>query len=391
MRQLYGYNDIYVMPDDLRAFAWSAPMRDLAAKVGLSDVGLKKLLHSLGVPTPPQGHWNRVLAGKPVTTYPKAPPRRPGEIGRIRIDARFAEVIESAGALPSSGPFASKFVPEDLDELREYELKALGRVGVPKSLDGAHRGLRDLLNRESRQREKAVKSGWAWDGPVFDNPVGRRRLRILNGIFFALSKRGHTGEAYERDAEIHARAIVGHTSVGLSADVVGKHRTVQQRGYLRPAPDLPASTPLRVRIEPTFDGKNEQEWHDDNNGKLESKIAPIVAAIIAAGEASFRRRLREAEQRAEQARMDAEKRRREKLDALNQQRVADLHRSGELLRHAQDIRSLVANVRAAMSGGDNVTADDLVAWEAWALGEADKIDPILSGQFRTHLRPMSLD
>jgi len=37
-------NDFMVSPDDLIAFAWSAPMRELAAKVGLSDVGLRKLL-----------------------------------------------------------------------------------------------------------------------------------------------------------------------------------------------------------------------------------------------------------------------------------------------------------------------------------------------------------
>lgn len=40
---------------------------------GLSDVGLKKLLKSHGVVTPPQGHWNRVHAGKPVPKCPKLP------------------------------------------------------------------------------------------------------------------------------------------------------------------------------------------------------------------------------------------------------------------------------------------------------------------------------
>jgi hypothetical protein len=39
----YG-SDIYVSRDALIAFAWSAPMRDLAAKVGFSDVERKKLL-----------------------------------------------------------------------------------------------------------------------------------------------------------------------------------------------------------------------------------------------------------------------------------------------------------------------------------------------------------
>ncbi len=58
--------DFIVTPDQLWDFAWSAPMRDLAAQVGLSDVGLKKLLRSHGISSPPQGYWNKLRAGKPV-------------------------------------------------------------------------------------------------------------------------------------------------------------------------------------------------------------------------------------------------------------------------------------------------------------------------------------
>lgn len=227
MRNAYGWNDILVMPDDLLEFAWSAPMRDLAAKLDISDVGLKKLLTSYGIPTPPQGYWNKVHAGKPVPSVPKAPPRRPGESGRLRLDRRFETVLTPVAPLSSSGPFASAAVPEDLQELRAAELQAIGRVTVPKSLDEAHRGLRDILVSEDRRRAKVAKSGWHWDAPHFDNPLAKRRLRILNGIFQALSKRGHSGSARERDGEIHASATVGHTYVGIDIGVHGKHRTVR--------------------------------------------------------------------------------------------------------------------------------------------------------------------
>lgn len=153
MSRLYGWNDILVAPDELRSWAWSAPMRDLAAKVGMSDVGLKKLLTSYGVAAPPQGYWNKVHAGKPVPRVPAAPPRRPGEMGRVRIDARFADVLTSIGPLPSSGPFASRDVPEDLEALRANELKAIGRVGVPRTLDRPHRSLIPLLKKEERRSE----------------------------------------------------------------------------------------------------------------------------------------------------------------------------------------------------------------------------------------------
>lgn len=137
MSGVYGWKELLVLPDDLIAFAWSAPMRDLAAKIGLSDVGLKKMLRSHGVITPPQGYWNKIHAGKPVSKRPKAAARRPGETGRIRLDQRFASVVASTAPLPSSGPFATPAVPEDPDELYAQELKAIGRVAVPRKLERA--------------------------------------------------------------------------------------------------------------------------------------------------------------------------------------------------------------------------------------------------------------
>jgi hypothetical protein len=50
-------------------------MRTVAADLGLSDVGPKKAAEKAGIPTPPQGHWNRVAAGKTVDPKPVIPPR----------------------------------------------------------------------------------------------------------------------------------------------------------------------------------------------------------------------------------------------------------------------------------------------------------------------------
>ncbi|MBL8880692.1 MAG: hypothetical protein JNG88_16385 [Phycisphaerales bacterium] len=43
---------------------WETPMRHLAIKYGLSDVGLAKLLIRLNVPRPPVGYWAKRSAGK---------------------------------------------------------------------------------------------------------------------------------------------------------------------------------------------------------------------------------------------------------------------------------------------------------------------------------------
>lgn len=379
-------SDILVLHDDLIAFAWSAPMRDLAAKLDLSDVGLKKILARCGVAPPPQGYWNKVRFGKAVPTRPKAPPRRPGEIGRLRVDARFAKVLTPASPLPSGGPFASVLVPENLDELYAQELKAIGKASVPRTLDRPHSGLVQLLKKEQSRREKAAKSDWAWNQPKFDTPLGRRRLKLLNAIFLTLGKRGHQGDAYEHDDEIHARAIIGDTYLGLDLAIAGKHRTVRQHGYQRPAPDLPAATPLALRLVPGFDRNATVAWQDDGDDTLEAMIAEIAAGIIVAGEKKFRQSLRDAEERAKQEQIEQEHRRQERLEQLNQQRLENLRMSGELLRQAQDIRMLVERVGQAIGdGAAEIDPSALEAWRQWALAEADRIDPVRSGHILTHL------
>ena len=214
----------------------------------------------------------------------------------------------------------------------------------------------------------------------------------MNAILLALAKRGHSGTVEERDGELEARAVVGDQYLGLHVGILGKHRTIRSSGYDRPAPDLPATTPLVVKVDSTFEGKGVQSWQDDSDGKVESKIASVAAAIIVAGEAKFRRSLSEAEERDRQMRAERERKRLEKLTELNGQRLADLHRSGELLRQAQEIRALVELVRGAMMAREPaIERDVLAAWERWALAEADRLDPVRSGQVMAHLREPTLD
>jgi len=121
----------------------------------------------------------------------------------------------------------------------------------------------------------------------------------------------------EQGPNLLVRAAIGDTYVGLDIGIVGNHRTVRQQGYLRAAPDLPASTPLALRIDPGFDRKNTVSCQDDGDTKLESKIAEIAAVIIVEGEKKFRLGLREAEGRAERERIEKEKQRQERLVQLN--------------------------------------------------------------------------
>lgn len=210
----------------------------------------------------------------------------------------------------------------------------------------------------------------------------------LNAIFMALSKQGHSGSACEREGQIEATAVVGDTRVGLSFNITGQHRTIRENGRDRPAPDLPASTPLALIIDTDADAKVRAKWEDAKDGTIEAKLAEIVASIIAAGEANFRRGLKRAEEWAEQTRRWQDQRRREAIEKRNAERLQHLRDSGYLLRQARDLRTLIARVRdAATVGSVAVDPERLAEWERWANAEADRLDPVLSGQIMTHLAP----
>jgi hypothetical protein len=50
---------------ELYDLVWSKPLRDVAADLGISDVGIAKVCERHRVPRPEQGYWNKMHAGKP--------------------------------------------------------------------------------------------------------------------------------------------------------------------------------------------------------------------------------------------------------------------------------------------------------------------------------------
>jgi hypothetical protein len=245
----------------------------------------------------------------------------------------------------------------------------------------------DLPRKEDKTREKSAQRGWG--EPFFNSPVAKRQLKIVNALLLALSNRGHGGFAYEHDGFIEVTVSIGDTRMGINIRVVGKDSRRQNWQPL--AAGMPLSTPIKLSVWPQFDGRTTKSWQDDKDGQLEERIVSIAAWIIVEGEAKFRNSLREAEERQKQKRIEADRQRQQRREDLNKERLQNLLTSGDLLRQAEDIRSLVVRVRAAIAQGKDVDADQIRSWEEWALGEADKLDPVLSGQFMSHLVEPSLD
>lgn len=81
-----------------------------------------------------------------------------------------------------------------------------------------------------------------------------------------------------------------------------------------------------------------------------------------------------------------EERRQEALAKRNKERLESLHRSAGMLRQAEDLRALIASVSSAIETGHrNLDAIAFAEWKRWAAAEADRLDPVISGQVDEHL------
>lgn len=83
------------------------------------------------------------------------------------------------------------------------------------------------------------------------------------------------------------------------------------------------------------------------------------------------------------ARAEAVRKEKERQERLERERVDRLLGEAASLARAQEIRRYVGEVREANAAStDPMPVDEIEAWAAWALQQADRIDPVRSGAFR---------
>lgn len=75
----------YLTREDLYRLVWTAPVTEIAARMGVSDVALSKACRRAQIPVPNRGYWAKAEAGQPIGQAP-LPPAQPGlpELVRIR-------------------------------------------------------------------------------------------------------------------------------------------------------------------------------------------------------------------------------------------------------------------------------------------------------------------
>lgn len=333
-------------------------MRDLAKLVGVSDVALSKSLRAGKIPLPPQGYWNKLAAGHRV----KKPTLAPPDLG-TPLAVWVSGTLGTARLLFEGEPGHDQ-VEEDVDAMTARFEKRIGRMRLPAS---EHSEVTRIKVRTARRNSRW--EGTSLAGHMRQELVGavnERRLRLANSLLHASESFGEGGHLdYEHD-KLAPSLRFGGFAVTLSIDATRDRE------------------PITITAE-TGQQRSRLVWRDDEKGKLESKLREIVVAAARQGVVSWqahredvRRWEEQARQEATAAKLEADRLETIRIDREREEkreaRTKALLQASTDMHKAEHIREFVSAVRQRT--GQTADIDD---WSAWALEEADRIDPLKNG------------
>lgn len=377
--------------EELYELVWAEPVRVIAERIGMSDVALAKTCRKHGVPLPPRGHWAKVAAGKRTHRIPLSS----RGLGMPQI-VRFGGNRRDRYCTPANLVEMEISPPPEFDEpvgdIVARVTKVVGKVAIPRDFGKAHRGIRRLLDEDAERKREYESLSYRsfYSAPFFDSGFERRRLRIINALMVALERNGAKATIRGKDPDGFS-VSVGEQVVDLSIDHPGIARSGWHPSSRTP---LPASHKLRAGIGRYHNFQDIRTvWEDDGDTRIESFVGEIVVNTIVAAELQYRAQetghhewlIKRKAQMIEQARIrkeEAERRELERLRQLEQARIDRLLGEAADFRRANDIRAYVHSVQQALrNGSPEHSADELAEWSRWALAQADRIDPVLSGRF----------
>jgi hypothetical protein len=367
--------------EQLYELVWSEPMQKIAAQVGISDVAIAKNCRKTGIPVPERGYWNKLQAGQEVTKAELAP-RDLGTINHIEMSGTLTPELR---ARIRDEPGAENENAESIEQLAQRFRKRIGKVSVPRGFANCHPAIAALLRKDEKIRQKHAELPYYWRDPEFETPFERRRLRILNGLFLAITADAGGGGWIRGDKTSEIAITIGSTHVMIVLERIG-----HQRGRKAPVP-ADTEDKLRLRIDHHWPVASDvvMHWDDREGTPLEDQMTDIIVGMAVAGE-HFRRewiaqqrerdrqRREEEERAARKRREEAERRTRERLAAAAKAKVDALRSDAAGWREAENIRAYVATARMAAAGQAGDAA--IERWACWAEGVADRLDPFISGR-----------
>jgi hypothetical protein len=363
--------------EELYALVWSQPMQTVAKSMGISDVALAKQCRRANIPVPPRGWWAKKAAGKPVKVQPLPP--------ALFVLRNYFPALEPATMLADRDDDPVEPVFRDLAIVTKEITEAVGTVQIPKDLSQPHPIIARLLQQDEGRKKEQVGKAWMSDfwGPKFVSTIQQRRLRFLTGLFRELERLGckvsgntHAGERFS--------VRVGSSWAYINCSVESE-------------PEQQFDRSLKARVEwlrlditeyAEERGKPKKSWLE-KEAKLETQAREIVLGFLMQVEQETRSNalwrynwaIQDKARREQEAKLAAERAQANRIaqeKAAREAQIKALVDGANAFEKAARMRRYVAAVKEQYGV---MHPEEVDRWAAWALATADKIDPLISGEF----------
>ena len=357
---------------------WGKAKTEVAKDFGVSDVAVGKACKKANIPVPPRGYWAMREAQRHRLRIP-LPARGLGQSDTITFGPRRGWwPQEPIGELPSPPEFS-----EPMDAVIRRAQQMAGKVTMPRNLDSPHLLVAKLLEQDELRRKKVAESKYYWDKPRFEAPAARRRLRLINALFLALTRAGYRPDYSGQDAN----ELFAHVGDQLVRFIILPIKKGKQHDHMFGDEAASARLPLRLSIESCVDGPPGigKAWQDTDKQRLEDVIPEAVVSILVFGEVHYRanainqhewlvERKHDQEEAIRKAWELAERQKREAQLKREQERRQRLFVQARNWKQAADVREFVAAAREHNEAPLHL--QELEAWASWALSEAKALDPL---------------
>jgi hypothetical protein len=379
----------------LYELVWSKPMTSVAKDLGISDVMLGKMCKEQLVPKPPRGYWANLGSDKKRAVYvkPKLPDlfQKKNDFNQwVLDDYKLRESLRT-----------DKFDPDDLNDpvreppspftetLLEFRERMSGAMSVLPNMEAfkvMHPLIRTINGADLQLEEAQKKDRWA-PSPQFRTLQGRQQLRLFNVFVscfqvlgFEPSVKGHKYLVFSARVFDHPKKFnVFLKHYNPSAAEMKRFKTTKRTTYC---------FAWTEDDEEVTRGKNYYEFEELSA----ESVKTVVLDLLVKREEGYRRSVffdYSYNVRARNEAIEIKQRRAEKLFELKEQskvklietRTNLLRQAIERMQYADQIRKLINAVKdKAIAQGD---ARELDRWAAWAVEQADAIDPLAKSREET--------
>lgn len=323
---------------------WMKPMTEVAAELGISDVGLKKICRRHRVPAPFRGYWARLTAGQQ-PTRPALPP--------LRKDER--DVIIIRGAFRHNLPPDVRVAEQ---QARDREAHPENKIAINKDIDGlgsfASRLLRAI--RRTRRDYRGIASVNRADGlSVALAPENAERAAfILDALYKAAESRGYHitrgGNLLVDGATLRFQLHEKVDSIPLKPGIKGRPsriaRYMEWKKRNDPEWDFVATGRLVLTLIAAHGEGIRRIWSDGKRQRIEDCLNDVLTSVVAcaAAETAWQE-----EQTRREAKWEKERQRRvetERLHLREERRWEFLDRCADELERAERAARFLAQLEA---------------------------------------------